>query len=291
MLSGQLDPVARAILHAMARRRLAQPGDAQGVTLRQLFPRRGPASRRAGEPGEPSPIPQPSPSQLLDAARALARLGLVEELPARSRAAGPRWRLTHEGLHAAGAAAPPLPLPPTAPAVARSPALETVVQRLDELLRRVEGLSGQVAALHQRLDGLERQLQLLPAGVADALAGRAAAGSSGPAAAGRTAGSRDAGAVPAVSLDQFRAWLFEALDDLDRRERLLGLVPVPRVRAALAGRVGREDFDRLVTELAVRREVSLVPHDHPSELSPQERQACLHDPALGLVYYWFRWRS
>lgn len=42
-----------------------------------------------------------------------------------------------------------------------------------------------------------------------------------------------------ATLDDFRPALFAALDHLDAANRRLGLVPIPAVRRALAGRVHR----------------------------------------------------
>ncbi|MEW6046383.1 MAG: hypothetical protein AB1609_07870 [Bacillota bacterium] len=90
-----------------------------------------------------------------------------------------------------------------------------------------------------------------------------------------------------VNLETFRAALFATIDRLDRANRQLGLVPIPVVRRALAGRAGAEHFDRLVLELAARREIVLVWHDRPAALSPEERAGCIEDG--GRVWYWIRW--
>lgn len=97
---------------------------------------------------------------------------------------------------------------------------------------------------------------------------------------------------PSLDLESFERLLKSTIALLDQRRRNLGLVPIPEVRRQLNATcpTSAEAFDRMVLELAARRAVYLVPHDQPSRLPPEERSGCIQDPALGQVYYWFRWR-
>lgn len=280
-----LDAAARALLKALAAWHAGHPSSREGRTIAQLFP-----SRRAG------PEPPPSPESLEGAARRLAEAGLVQVQRGSARAKE-RLRLTDAGLavvhqleEKAADAERPSQRAKARAARGRGAGMSAapIEERLRAWERRASGLEERVASVEAALRFVTERLTRLEQRFAAPVAGAEAAAPAGTRS-GETGDHKPAGVPPPkVTLEAFRDMLLAAIERLDRELRQFGLVPVPRVRQALAEVAAGADFDRLTLELAARREVQLVPHDHPASLSPEERAASIRDPWLGQLYYWFR---
>ncbi len=98
-------------------------------------------------------------------------------------------------------------------------------------------------------------------------------------------------ARPVWSVEIFQERLRRAFEEIDLQQGRLGRVAIPRLREALGDQVGSADFDRLLLQLAARRTVILVPHDHPGALTEAQRAGALRDDLLGHIYYWVRWKG
>lgn len=198
--------------------------------------------------------------------------GLLRSHPPSSRRGRARYELTDEGRRIGQERLAEEKPGRKAQARARKGAAAALEQRVEVLEGRLAQWITRLEALERRLGALERAYEV----------NRDASRSESP--------SVPAHAEPPVpDVNRFKDWLFTALDELDRRNRRLGLVPIPQVRQALAGRVGRRDFDRLVLQLAAQREIVLVAHDRPAVLSPADRDGSLQDPLSGQLYHWIRW--
>lgn len=280
-----LDAVARALMQALAAWHDRHPSSTEGRTLGEL-------GRSMAARGEARP-----PDDLLkQAARRLAEAGLVQVQRASAKAKE-RLRLTDAGLavvhqleEEAADAERPSQRGKARAARGRGAGMSAtaIEERLRAWERRASGLEERVASVEAALRSVTERLTRLEQRFAAAVAGAEAAAPAGTRP-GETGDRQPAGApAPKVTLEAFRDKLLAAIERLDRELRQFGLVPVPRVRQVLAEVAAGADFDRLTLELAARREVQLVPHDHPASLSPEERAASIRDPWLGQLYYWFR---
>ncbi|WP_324715859.1 hypothetical protein U7230_10845 [Carboxydochorda subterranea] len=269
----QLDDAARAIVLALAGWHARHGRGGEGRTLAELFQ----AARARGETVPPEDV-------LKGAAERLVFAGLVDARP--TGTGRQRLRLTEAGLELAGrlqAQAPPArPVAPRRRAARRAGATATAV---DPIPGRVEALEGRLSTVEARVQAMEALLGSASERMARLEALLGAPSARPRAGAGET---QPDSSPPPLSLEAFRERLLATIDRLDRETRQFGLVPVPQVRKALAGVVDGEAFDRLVLELAARREVWLVPHDHPASLSPEQQAGSIRDPWLGQLYYWFR---
>jgi hypothetical protein len=126
------------------------------------------------------------------------------------------------------------------------------------------------AALAARVDALEATVAVLTA--------RLAALEAAPRAA--------APAAPAPAPAQLAAALLDAIADLDARQRLGGLVPIPDVRRALRDR-GVAAADGAVTDalLALERDFRIDLAVAQSPTAAPDRALGIERPGRGLLYY------
>jgi hypothetical protein len=86
-----------------------------------------------------------------------------------------------------------------------------------------------------------------------------------------------------VGYDEFKAAVRQLLDGpLDAGG---GLMPIPAVRRAFAGRVSDPEFDVLLCAMQRDGLVHLLTHVEPHRLADEERAGCLHHPS-GVTAYW-----
>lgn len=249
----------------------------------------------------------------------LVREGLVTRRPPQGRERLPRLLLTESGrqelerAQPGGATSPApdrsaqaaggfsAPAPADRKASAARPTLAGLARELSAMGRQLQDLADGLKAVGARMDTLEQvvtaRLQALEQRVGmDGAREGAGPEEPEPALAGlHPATSRPPGqASPARtvwSVETFQERLRRAFEEIDVQQGRLGRVAIPRLREALGGEVGSADFDRLLLQLAARRTVILVPHDHPGALTQAQRAGALRDDLLGHIYYWVRWKG
>lgn len=210
------------------------------------------------EPALESKITGIAPGRRAEVIQALVRRGgLIEVVPPQGRSKKPRYWPTPHGRELA-ASLPATPKKRTA----RAPSSPRITA--PSLVPRLEELRTQLAAHESRISRLEA-----------VLAGRAAAPSAPSTAA-------------EIDYQEFQSAAREAYGRLDQTGHTLGLVPIPELRRALAGRVTRDLFDSYLLQMHRERAISLLAHHDPASLPEDRRSDALQHPTAGLLYF-VRW--
>jgi len=229
--------------------------------MTDLTPEEQEILRKLGAYGKPAlesqikSIPAPRRAEALQSL--IARSDYIEIFPPRGRAKKPQYGLTDHGREQAAS----LPAKPRK-STARGPSPPRITA--SSLAPSVEVLREQLVAHEARLSRLEAMLS------------------------GRAPAPSPPSTAPEIAYQDFRSAAREAFDRVDQTGQTRGLVPIPDLRRALAGRVTHELFDTYLLQMHREGAISLLPHHHPASLPEDHRADALQHATAGLLYF-VRW--